>query len=211
MAAPELSKQNLDKKGRLNLDSTMAKIIALLMRHSPHELTMSKISRFVNVPRSTLYYYFGKDVSELLTEAVRFGMKKFIQAESLEDYKRFPSWMDYQCARLEATLSLVEYYPWAPRVYFRYRDDPGYMGKTIREMEEEWIKGQRKAVRYYSSKAPSAKFEKVAGAVKLGFLWAVATEYEDRVKGKALFEGKQREYVVKKVCELASEFLNSDE
>lgn len=211
MAAQELSKLNLDKKARLNLDATMAKIIALLMRHQPHELTMSKISRFVNVPRSTLYYYFGKDVPSLLTEAVRFGMKQFIQAESLEDYKRFNSWMDYQCARLEMTLKIVENHPWAPRVYFRYRDDPGYMGKTIREMEDEWLKGQRKAVRYYSSKTPSSKFEKVAGAVKLGFLWAVVVDFEDKNKGKPIFEGKQREYVIRKVCEFASEFLNSDE
>ena len=210
MAEAERSKLNQDKKARLDLEYTMVKIISLLMRHTPHELTMSKISRFVNVPRSTLYYYFGKDVPSLISEAARFAMKQFVQADTLEDFKSFATWKDYQYHRLSATVALVQRFPWATRLYFRYRDDPGVMGKTIREVEEEWVKGQRKALKYYSASINhETRYEKIAGSVKLGFLWSIAILAEEKGKNKTLFEPKEFEYLVGKVADLCSEFLES--
>jgi hypothetical protein len=149
-----------------------------------------------------------QDVPSLISEAGKFAMKQFIQADSLEEFKNFKSWEEFQTNRLMAAVKLVERFPWAPRLYFRFRDDPGFMGSTIREVEEEWIKGQRKAIKYYCSDIPAAKNEKVAGPIKLGFLWSIAIQTEE--KGREVFDAKEKEALVKRVALLASDILSGN-
>lgn len=164
-------------KGRMNLDRLLLDTVKVVTKHPPHTLTYSKLSRFLKVPRSTLYYYFGKDVYNLLNEATRFAMKKFTVLDKMQEYRTFPNWQNYHAARFRRVVEIVQKNPWAPRLYFRYRDDQSSIGNAVRKAEKEYLAFSKEVwMHFHNGKAPSEDFEGLAAALKLGFLWGISLD-----------------------------------
>lgn len=160
---------------RINLDKLLLDTVKIVTKHPPQTLTYSKLSRFLKVPRSTLYYYFGKDVYNLINESARFAMKKFTVLDKHQDYKSHATWKDYQVARLQRAIELIQKNPWAPRMFFRYRDDQSSIGNTIRKAEKEYLYFMREVWMYFhKGKAPNEENEMLAASLKLGYLWGIS-------------------------------------
>lgn len=164
-----------NSRKRINLDKLLLDTVKIVTKHPPQTLTYSKLSRFLKVPRSTLYYYFGKDVYNLINESARFAMKKFTVLDTLQDYRSFPTWEAYQVARLKRGIELIHKNPWAPRMFFRYRDDQSSIGATIRKAEKDYLYFMREVWTYFhKGKAPNEENEMLAASLKLGYLWGIS-------------------------------------
>ncbi len=160
---------------RINLDKLLLDTVKIVTKHPPQTLTYSKLSRFLKVPRSTLYYYFGKDVYNLMNESARFAMKKFTVLDKLNDYRSYPTWKDYQVARLQRAIELIHKNPWAPRMFFRYRDDQSSIGQTIRKAERDYLYFLREVwMHFHKNKAPKEENEFLSASLKLGYLWGIS-------------------------------------
>lgn len=161
-----------DRK-KFDLDATRIKVIELLLRHQPHELSFSKVARFTGVPRSTLYYYFGSSFKGLIDDAVKFGISKFTQIETIDDFKNYKSWEEFQLSRLKRAVAVIREYPWAPLLYMRYRVDNGALGENIRHMEKAFLGGHSKVWEYFHKSPPRQENERIVAAIKVGFLWGI--------------------------------------
>lgn len=172
------------RKPKLNLDVLLTKIVALLVRFDYKDLTYSLIARRSEVPRSTLYYYFGKDLDKVVLEAVGFAMKKFLQIEEFKEIQKFESWDSFQIERLSTTLKRVREHPWAAQVYFKYRQDKGYVGARIRELEDNYSISLGHAWKYFQKTNADPKVIRLTNYLKLGLVFGVSSEVEIWKKGK---------------------------
>ncbi|MGE0616700.1 MAG: TetR/AcrR family transcriptional regulator, partial [Bacteriovoracia bacterium] len=167
---------------KLNLDQLLRQIVALLARHSPRELTYSKVSRLCGVPRSTLYYYFGKSAKGMIQEAVRYGIREFVQLHSIDlrggQRKRYKHWEEFQNGRMAKAIDLVREYPWAPTLYFRYCNDPTELGEEIRAVEERYCKKLSEAWEQFQGVKPSWRAVRLSSYLKLGLLYGVTRDPE---------------------------------
>jgi AcrR family transcriptional regulator len=171
---------------KLNLEQFLGKVLGLLSKHAPSDLSYSQLSRLTGVPRPTLYYYFGKDQAKLFEEAVKFGMKAFMQLYRFdEDLGRFTDWRSFQQARIHEAILLVGRHPWAPGLYFRYRNHPGKWGKMIRDAEDLYCRQLGKVWEGFHGKTPDPKSIRLSGYLKLGVLWGVAAERESWFEGQS--------------------------
>ncbi|NCN27448.1 TetR/AcrR family transcriptional regulator, partial [bacterium] len=151
----------MTKRQKFDLDETRIKVIELLLRHQPHDLSFSKVSRFTGVPRSTLYYYFGSNFKDLLDDAVTFGISKFTQIETIDDYKSYDSWEKFQFARLKRAVTQIRLYPWAPLLFMRFRIDNGALGENIRLMEKKFLRGHRQVWKHFHKNEANTSNERL--------------------------------------------------
>ncbi len=173
---------------KLNLEQFYGKVIALVVRHSPAELSYSRISQLTQVPRPTLYYYFGKDPEAMFQEALRYGMKRFVLLYDFEKGVQSANWKSFQKERLRAAIDLIKRFPWAPALYFRYRNHPGEWGKEIREIEKNYMKNMAEVWKRFHGKAPDEKALRVSAYLKLGLLWGMASEFDVWFKNESTAE-----------------------
>lgn len=199
---------NLTRKPKLNLDQVMIRMIELLLRHDPQTLNYSKISRFIGVPRATLYYYFGSNLNKTFEEIARFGFKHFAQMETLDKASSFKSWEDYQNKRLEMACSVVTEFPWAPRLYFRYRESQNSISAVIRDMEKKYLAGIRSAWKHFHKSDPNRNYEQISSSVKLGFLFGLALEVAEKRDHFYEIPLENRRKLIQKLNNLCTEFLN---
>jgi AcrR family transcriptional regulator len=162
-------------KQRFDLDVTRTKIIELLLRHDPRDLNFSKVSRFLKIPRSTLYYYFGNRFDNLLQDAVKFGVDQFLQTEHLKKYTSYSSWEEFQRQRLENSLDIVKAFPWAPLLYIRFRVDPGPLGESVMESERRYLKEYRKICKHFCGREPNINNERIVAGLKVGLMWGLGS------------------------------------
>ncbi len=164
------------RKQKLDLDALLTKIVELLLRHSPQELSFSRVSRLTRVPRSTLYYYFGSSREAMIEQAVKFWMEKFVQLMTLTKTSDYSDWESFQEARLKSSTQLVQKYPWAPHLYFRYRNDPGKLGDRIRQIEIEYVNRLASSWKNYAGKPADVLAVRLSSYLKLGLLWGLAVD-----------------------------------
>lgn len=208
--AVKKSLSKTQRKPKLNLDQVMVKMIELLLRHDPQTLNYSKISRFIGIPRATLYYYFGSDLNKTFEEITRFGFNHFAQLESLDKAKDFDTWEDYQNKRLGRACSVVEQFPWAPRLYFRYRESQHTVGAIIRELEKKYLLGIRNAWKHFHKNTPEPRHQQIAGALKLGFLFGIALEAIEK-KGPIFSSSESdQQKMIKKINEVCTRLLSEE-
>lgn len=179
-------------KKKLDLDDLLAKIVRLFVRHHPSTLSFSKVSQLTGVPRSTLYYYFGNSRENMLEEAVKFGMQTFVSLVSFDHGTDYPDFRTLQIKRFEATLQLIRKYPWAPALYFRFRNDPGRLGERVRDIELKYNEKMAKVwAKYNNGTPPDEDALAVTGGMKLGFFWIVgamasAEEHRSRLNEESV-------------------------
>lgn len=161
---------------KLDLDTVYRRVLNALVRLQPKDLTYSKISRFTGVPRPTLYYYFGNRVESLVDESVRFGMKAFLQIYQIGEDADVSDWPTLQCRRMNRSLRLIRNFPWGPGLYFRYRTDAGAVGRTIREIEGQYLKEMAAIWKRLHGKAPDPELLVLSSAFKLGLFFALTVE-----------------------------------
>ncbi len=187
MNGADTTTQKLSKKPgggprkKLNLDEVLTRVVELFVRHNPRELTYSTVSRLVKVPRSTLYYYFGKEFSNLVKEATNFGMTAFIRLIDLEKEARSgeikpKNWNDFQQRRFREVLQIVARYPWAPTLYFRYRNDGGQMGEIVRDLEKRYLSGLAAAWKKMKGKNADPQAVRISSYIKIGLLFGISVE-----------------------------------
>lgn len=195
---------------RINLERLLLDTVKIVTKHPPQTLTYSKLSRLLKVPRSTLYYYFGKDIYNLLNEAARFAMKKFTVLDKLQDYRSYPTWKDYQLARLLRGVELVQKNPWAPRMYFRYRDDQSSIGQTVRKAEKDYLYFMREVwMSYHKGKAPNEENEFLGASLKLGFLWGISVAISPSLNNPGPASRAPLEAMSKKLAVLIEDFMQN--
>jgi|GEM_PF-962945 len=163
---------------KFDLDAVLITIIRLLLVHPPGTITFSKVARASGVARSTLYYYFGSSRDVMLEEAARFGMAKFAQLSSFGDAKDYPDWQTFQRERFLASMRLLQKAPWAPELYFRYRNDRGKLGGRIRQMEKDYLHRLGESFSLRQGQKSCARAIHVSTYLRLGLLWGMAQEPE---------------------------------
>jgi AcrR family transcriptional regulator len=174
-------------KQRFDLDVTRIKIIELLLRHDPRDLSFSKVARFLKVPRSTLYYYFGNQFDALLEDAVKFGVEQLLQIDHIKKFSKYPDWEHFQRDRLNASLDMVKAFPWAPLLYIRFRVDPGALGDVVRSAETRYLKEYRKVCEHFcKGKGISRNNERIVAALKMGLMWGVGSSLPPYEKSEPL-------------------------
>lgn len=162
---------------KLDVNALLTAVLNHLTHHPPHKLTFSAISRLTNVPRPTLYYYFGNSPKTMLEEAVRFGLKAFVRMNSFDRPTKATDWHEFQKERLLDVMSLVRKYPWAPGLYFQYRRHYGEWGDLIRSIENEYVEKMRHAwKKFHAGAEPDARAVRMASYLKLGLLYGVTLE-----------------------------------
>jgi AcrR family transcriptional regulator len=170
----------MNKKQPLDIDELLRKICALLARHPIKDLTYSRISKLTEVPRPTLYYYFGKEIEVLHTEAMRFCMKAFIQLNELGKYQEFNSWDEYHTQRVLRTIQLSKIYPWATDVFFKLRQIPGNISEEIKQMENQYMEGFSNVWKHFHGVEMQIeeKAIRMVSYQKIGMIWGMTAEIE---------------------------------
>jgi hypothetical protein len=174
-----LSKQkaaSATKRKKLDVDNLLTGVLSHLLHHNPYKLTFSRVSKLTQVPRPTLYYYFGNSPKNLLSEAVKYGMKAFVRLQTLEKPTNHPDWASFQKDRLRSVIKLVKRQPWAPALYFQYRMNAGEWGTAIREVEDDYIRKFSEAWKRYHGKAPDERAVRMGAYMKLGLLFGMALD-----------------------------------
>ena len=85
--------------------------------------------------------------------------------------------------RLKRALDLVKKFPWAPSLYFRYRNDAGELGEMVRAMEKRYLGEMARHWAKYHGSAPSEAGVHIASYLKLGLLFGYASEIQFWQKG----------------------------
>jgi AcrR family transcriptional regulator len=168
----------LSGQKKLDLENLYGRVLALVVRHSPSEMTYSKIARLTGVPRPTLYYYFGKSTESLFREALRYGMKRFVLMFEFDRGSEYPDWNSFQKDRLVAAFHFVQRFPWAPALYFKYRNHPGEYGKEIREIEKHYLMRMAEVWQRHNKTKPDEKTLRITAYLKLGVLWGMTSEFD---------------------------------
>lgn len=161
-----------------NIEQVYEKLLPLLARHSPESLSFSKISRWVGVPRSTLYYYFGSDLQTMILEAVKTGAKSFVQSSFIKNYTSFASYYEFQRSVVEQSYKFVQKYPYSPYLYMRYRSEPGNLGIEIRRVETTYFHKHAEAWTYFHKTKADPLALRLMTYLKLGVLYGLETDHE---------------------------------
>ncbi len=166
------------KKQKIDMDKLLTAIVGLLTRHDPQELTYSRVSRLLKVPRPTLYYYFGNSPKTMIQEAVKFSMRAFVQLYKFDEAANYRDWSDFQERRLAEAVEFVRKFPWAPLLYFRYRTNLGDWGDSVQEVEMRYLEKLGESFEKFRQSKPDPRAVRLASYLKLGFLWGLAMEPE---------------------------------
>lgn len=194
------------RRKKMNVEAFFAKLLELLCRHSPESLSYSKISRWTGVSRTTIYYYFGSSLDNLMREAVMTGARLFLQLEKNQDFGKFTDYASFQRAVVDDSHELVERNPWAPILYLRYRHDPGLIGVAVREVEDAYFKEQARAFRHFVGRDPDFRRLRLTAYLKIGVLYGLQAD-------AALWFGEsqtvEREKLTKLMAELSLQVLQA--
>lgn len=186
------------------MDHLLTQIVRLMVRHHPSDLSFSRISQLTKVPRPTLYYYFGKSLESMLEQSLTFGMKGVMLLSQFDDGATHENWEVFQQRRLEDVLRIIKSYPWAPALYFRYRNDDSFLGKSIRAMEGQYFSKLERAWLRYHGREPSKLAVRLSSYLKLGLLYGVAAEPDLWFSQ----EGEPIEALVSKMNSVVNSILN---
>ena len=177
--ATDTELRKMSKRQKLDLDRLLRKIVSLLVRHNPKDLTFSRVSQLTKVPRSTLYYYFGSSRESMLIEAIKYGMHTFAQISQFDEKETYSNWEENQRVRLNESIRIIQHSPWAPGLFFKFRGDAGEIGKTIRGIETAYFeKLSRQWKHYHPGREPDMQALKLATYLKIGFFYGFANEID---------------------------------
>lgn len=176
------------KKQRLDLDTLLFNIIRIMEKHDPETLTFSKISRLANVPRSTLYYYFGNDKETMFLEAIRHGLKLFFGVFDEKLPQRAPTWEEYQREIFGNAVRIVKANPWVPLLYFKFYGYQGRIGKTMHEYQDSYIKNFRARWQAMGGGAVDSMNVKLLAGLKAGLLFAMSVDPESKSRSDEVVE-----------------------
>jgi AcrR family transcriptional regulator len=186
---------------KLDLDRLLVRIVEQLAEHEPSSLGFSKLAKLLDVPRTTLYYYFGSSLQKLHVEAARHGLKLFFGVFNAAPAKDdAPGWEGYQRARFNNTAQIVERYPWGPFLYFKYVHEKGPLGETLREWQATYLKTFAQRWKDMMGEPADPLGVKVLAAIKMGLLFGMAADPELR---------QHRELCVDIVARLSEELMRS--
>lgn len=169
-------------KKKFDMDRFFTEVIELMTRTNPRTLNYSKISRHTGIPRPTLYYYFGKSVESVIEEAVKFGMKHFAQLYESDSQLQAKSFREFQRNRFLKSLAIVRDFPWAPGMFFFFRNDKGALGNQIRRLEKDYFDLIAKAWRKFYGTDTSVLAIRQATYFKIGTLYGYANDIEEWMK-----------------------------
>jgi AcrR family transcriptional regulator len=171
-------KKPVKKRAKLEMNRLLVSILQLLPRYRPDELTFARIARECKVARPTLYYYFGSSRLSMLDEAIRYGMAAFVQLHSIGDCALYANWSEFETRRMERSIRVMMKYPWAADLYFRYRNDPGKLGESIRHIEQQYFGQMSRAWQHFHEKPASIPAIRFASYMKLGLFFGFANDRE---------------------------------
>jgi AcrR family transcriptional regulator len=173
------SESRKEGRGKLDLESLLVRIVGLLARHSPDELSFSKVARWTGVPRSTLYYYFGNSREEMIRQAVQFSMKQFAQLQYFEPSDgKLTDWVELEKVALATSAGIVEQFPWAPLVHLRYRSEPGRIGRATREIEQAYTERRGRLWKSVSGREADWRSVRLVAYVKIGVFLGLQADGE---------------------------------
>ena len=100
----------------------------------------------------------------------------FLQIYQIGEDAGSPDWPTLQYRRMRRSLRLIRSFPWGPVLYFRYRTDPGPVGRTIREIEAQYLKEMAALWKKLHGRAPDPELLVLSSAFKLGLFFALTVE-----------------------------------
>lgn len=161
---------------KLNVNQVLIRLIELMIRRRPEEITFAFAARHCKIPRSTLYYYFGNSRMNMLNEAIKYGMQVYVQLPQIERYRKFKTWEAFEMNRMETSLRRSLRYPWASELFFKFRNDKTELGETIRRIEGEYGMGMGKAWAYFHGKPPRPEAMRFIAYLKVGMFFGFAAD-----------------------------------
>lgn len=163
---------------KLDMDLFLGRVLQILVSHNSNDVTVSLISRLSGVPRSTIYYYFGKDLNSLFEQAIKLGMKVLVNLYEFDTEINHPTWEAFQHRRIVSAIATVQQYPFGPTLYFRLRKDVGYAGTLIREIEESYIQNMSRVWKKYHGQVPNEYALRFTSYLKLGLLMGITSDHK---------------------------------
>lgn len=161
---------------KLDIDRLLLRVLELLTSHAPESLTYSIVSRHCGVPRPTLYYYFGPSPRALVEEAIRFGMKMFVQFNEIGDFTSYRDWKTFEAQRMRRSTRRMLKYPWIVLLYARLRLTGGPYRDSIVAVERQYYQEMARVWHHFHGKAPSEANIRFASYLKLGLLLGFADD-----------------------------------
>jgi hypothetical protein len=164
------------KKKKLDVNRLMVRVLQLMVKYRPDEITFARVSRHCAVPRATLYYYFGASRVVLVNEAIRYGMARFVHLQGNASYSRFKSWEAFEARKMRRSLRLMSKYPWVAQLYFRYRTEGGLFGESIRDIEARYFALMSEAWRHFHHSPADPHGIRIATYWKIGMFYGFSAE-----------------------------------
>ena len=161
---------------KLDLKPIYIEVIKLLIHKNPEQISFSLVARKTNVPRTTLYYYFGSNVEDLILEAVKYSMKEFMQLwedQSHRTTQNHKSWQELQERKFFDAIQLVSESPWFLKLYFRYCGHFSYVGDEIRRVEKVYLAATDKDWHRFHKSKLKPQFQYLLSQLKIGVLWGL--------------------------------------
>jgi AcrR family transcriptional regulator len=125
---------------------------------------MSELARESGVTRSLIYYYFGRNKTDIILESVKLFAKEF----SGQTEVRKERWKTGAIAStLEDSRALIGRLPILPAFIYLHRDDKNDIGQHIRKSEEDF----RKKLRMFFPTHKETEIEAMF-AIVFGFVFA---------------------------------------
>jgi AcrR family transcriptional regulator len=165
-------------RGKLDMNRFLGQVLILMLQYRPNEITFARVSRHCGVPRSTLYYYFGASRVSMVDEAIRFGMQRFVQIADTGTIAKFDSWEAFEGRRMRRSLRIMSKYPWVAELYFRYRNEGGKFGESIRMIEEKYFDHMAEAWKHYHGTPADRHGVRMAAYMKIGMFFGFANDRE---------------------------------
>ncbi len=173
-----MSKKIGKSKKKLDMDQLLGQVLKMFTTHNVNDITYSSIARTTQVPRSTLYYYFGNNLLDLLDEAVKLGTKVFVDLYQFEDEIRASDWDTFQQKRFLRALKIVRKYTWGPELFLSMRNDKSRLGNVIRELEQNYCRHMVRAWQQLTRNRIDYKSIRFVSYMKMGVLLGVTTDQD---------------------------------
>lgn len=119
--------------------------------------TLSDISRESGITRSLIYYYFGKEKDQILTEAYKFILTTFFEFRPTDPVPD----------RMKEILQKAKLMPYLFVLFYLQRDLDTEVGQMIRAAEQTSIKNLSKSYPHLSPHEIKALYMKELGAIAI--------------------------------------------
>ena len=155
-------------------DAVSETLFALLASHGVTKVTHSLVAARSGVSRAWLYKYIGPSKEDLIAFAIEHLGKRVTERDAHDHIGSKEDFADNVIVGMSRMLKVTRDFPWFIPVYFKYRGGEAAPARSIREVEQAYIKRQAAHFEtYYGySKKRAALEAEVLTSFRMGLAFA---------------------------------------